>query len=247
MTARHLSEQQKNEVVSQASRMVRRLASKMAANLPTYLEKDDILQDAMVGLLDAASRFDPSKGIRFQTYAACRVRGAILDGLRNSDWASRGARHRARHLQAAQDELMQMLGRMPSTAELARHLSLTPAEVSRRKQEVTLSFVSSLNQTRGAAPDSEETMFDTLVDHTVWVEELASKAGRRAMIKEALMTLQERERLVLSLYYFKELTIRQVGEILGVSEARVSQIHSNCIKRVRKFLGESVRDLACCA
>ena len=148
-----------------------------------------------------------------------------------------------RQLRVAREQLTQVLGKTPSNKEIAIFTGLAPAEVERRLQETVRGFVASLDQAKGTLEDSEETLSDSLVDNTVCVEELASIPSRRALIKEALLALSARERMVLWQYYFEERNLRQIGEMLGVSEARISQIHSRCLKRIRDFLGQEMLGL----
>lgn len=228
-----LSAADKMRLAKQYAGLVRTLARRIAQKLPDHVELDDLIQDGNVGLLDALNRFDPSKGIQFQTYATNRVRGAILDSLRSGDWVSRGARRRARELSQEEEKLTHQLGRQPRLHELAQSTSLTQAEVWRRKHESSKLAVVSLQQ---PAPQQEEENCwgDTLVDDSPTVEERAMSTCRQQMLLEGLHTLSERERTILALYYFEELCIREIGTIFGVSEARISQIHSRSLRKLRE-------------
>ncbi|MBT9588571.1 FliA/WhiG family RNA polymerase sigma factor [bacterium] len=229
-----LSPEEKEQMARQHAGLVKHIASRMAVSLPDHLEVDDLIHDGVVGLMEALNRFDPSKGIKFQTFAASRVRGAILDALRALDWASRGVRRRHRDLQKAEEQLSHSLGRAPSVGEVSQVAGISHHEVHRRRQEATLTHVLSLDDQR--SPDSDERPGDSLSDQAALVEEVAFRNQKKQMLLRGLKTLQEREQLILSLYYFEELNIREIGQILGVTEARISQIHSRCLMKLRAFL-----------
>lgn len=238
-----LTPQEKQQYAQQYAGLVKHIACRMAISLPEHLEVDDLINDGVVGLMDALNRFDPSKGIKFQTFAATRIRGAILDALRALDWASRGARKRNRELQGAEEKLSHSLGRQPTAEELAQFAGITVEEVRRRRKEHSCSHLVSLDAQRSRTQDdSEDRLADYLPDDSAQVDEAVHKAHVRGMIRRGLETLSEREQLILSLYYFEELNIREIGYIIGVSEARISQIHSRCLKKLREYLAPRLHD-----
>lgn len=237
---KHFSAAEKQELARRYAGLVKHVALRMAATLPTHIELDDLINDGVVGLMDALNRFDPSKGVKFQTFAATRIRGAMLDALRAQDWASRGARRRGRELQKAEEKLCHDLGRRPKSEELARFAGLTPRELARRKQERSVGQLSSLEQLRCRGDESEELFGNALVDHSAAVEEHCFRGQCREHLLHGLKSLPERDRLILALYYFEELNIREIGLILGVSEARISQLHGRSLRRLRESLAAKV-------
>jgi RNA polymerase sigma factor FliA len=231
----HLSAAEKAQLARQYASLVRSIAKRMAQKLPDHVELDDLVQDGAVGLMDALNRFDPSKGIQFQTYATSRIRGAILDSLRSGDWVSRGARRRARELSTHEEQLAHSLGRQPQIEEIAAVANLTPAEIRRRKHESSSLTVVSLQQ-QAASFEDESCWADQLVDESAMTEDAAMRACKKELLFAGLQGLKERERTILWLYYFEELAIREIGEIFGVSEARISQIHGRCLRKLREQL-----------
>ena len=208
--------------------LVRRVALNVASRLPSRIDVADLTQAGYLGLIDAALKFDADKGVRFWTYAELRIRGAILDSLRGLDWLPRSVRRRRREIDAASARLEACLGRAPTDGELANELSLTLTSFRKmvdevRRAEASAELVEGLD---GAGvfvrdPDAEDP-YDRL-----------ERRELVAHLADAIEALSERERLVLTLYYHEELTMKEVGEVLRVNESRVSQIHSKAIKTLR--------------
>ena len=232
-----LSAEERNVLATKYAGLVKHIASRMSVMLPGQIDLEDLVHDGVIGLMDALRRFDPSKGVKFQTFAANRIRGAILDALRSLDWVSRGARRRAKELHVAEQSLTQSIGRQPTVDELTSHSGMTRKEVWRRRQECEWGFLGSLDEVRSCNEEFDERLIDTLRDPVTNVEEAAMMQSRRETLLRVLKTLSEREQLVLSLYYFEDLNIREISKILGVSEARVSQLHSRCVRKLREQLG----------
>lgn len=230
-----LSPEERDVYAKKHAGLVKHIASRIAMTLPSHVDTEDLLHDGVVGLMDALHRFDPSKGIQFKTFVSNRIRGAILDALRSKDFASRGARRRLRELNKAEETLCHRLGRYPERAELAQELSITEGEIERRRNESKTGFVGSLQESR-LRNEEGETWLDSLADDGPSVDALADKATKKQLLKEGLKTLKERDRLLLSLYYFEDLNIREIAAILEVSEARVSQLHGRALKKLREYL-----------
>jgi RNA polymerase sigma factor for flagellar operon FliA len=201
----------------------------------------DLTQAGVLGLLDAADKFDLTKGVRFQTYAELRVRGAILDSLRSLDWVPRSVRRLRRELQSAESRLQGRLGRKPTDEELAEVMKVSPADLRAARDRVRRSEIASGN--------SES--FDGVVAFTIDPsspdpQELLERREIEELLARAIERLPERERLVLALYYHEELTMKEVGRILGVNESRVSQIHGKAVETLRRRLRRELRPRSLC-
>ncbi|MGH9322591.1 MAG: FliA/WhiG family RNA polymerase sigma factor [Vicinamibacteria bacterium] len=223
-------------LVTEAFPLVHRVASKVATRLPRSVELSDLTQAGFLGLLDAASRFDWDKGVRFSTYAELRIRGAILDSLRELDWVPRSLRRRRRELKVAERELESRLARRPHDEELASAMELTPAELRSVKEQVRRAEAAT------ESAGSLEQMAPFLVDSKALDPEvLLERREVEHLLARAIEKLPPRERLVLTLYYHEELTMKEVGRILGVNESRVSQIHSQAVSKLRLRLRRQLR------
>ncbi len=233
-----LSAQERRELAKKYAGLVKHIASRMGNSLPPHVELEDLIHDGVVGLMDALQRYDPGRGIKFETFAATRIRGAILDALRASDWASRGARRRSRELAKAEESLVQKLGRFPTPDEVGTFTGLPKDELRRRKHEMNSLYVMALEERKPGSSNEDERWSENLPDTTVSVEDAVLREQRKQMLMTGLKTLSEREQQILSLYYFDELSIKEVGKVFGVSEARISQIHGRCLRKMREFLGE---------
>lgn len=212
---------------------VKYIADRLAAKLPPSVEREDLYSAGVVGLIDAVERFDSSLGIAFTTFAEMRVRGAILDSLRSLDWASRSLRRRAREVQKAFAEVEQELGRPASEEEVAQKMQIPLAELRESLQEMrglTLANLDERNEETGLS--LAETIFDT---RPAPLEDLEKNQQQRLLAK-AIDKLPERERQVIALYYVEELTMKEIGACLNITESRVSQLRSQAIVRLRNQL-----------
>ena len=235
-SAHNLSSSEKQAYASSYVRYVVPIARKMASRLPSHLSVEDLIQEGVAGLLEALNRFDPSQGIELKTFAASRIRGAIIDALRRDDVASRGVRRRSRQVQEAESNLCHRLLREPTETEIARELGWSRTELARRNQEVvrasvTSIFIATSNGHEGGA----KLLLDTLENGS----DTAKEAERSLQIQEmrkALETLKQREQILLSLYYKEGFTTREIGEVMGVSEARISQLHKRALRDLTKFM-----------
>lgn len=211
---------------------VKYIADRMAAKLPPTVEREDLYGAGVIGLLDAVDRFDAARGISFSTFAEMRVRGAILDNLRSLDWASRSIRRRAREVQTAYREVEQEKGRHAEAEEVAEYLQIPLAELHRLLQEISCLTIRNLDD-RKEDGSSGTSLIESVQDETASpLDELQEKELRR-QISLAIDTLPEKERLVISLYYVEELTMKEIGAVLDVSESRVSQLKTQAVLRLR--------------
>jgi RNA polymerase sigma factor for flagellar operon FliA len=220
--------------LTQYAPLVKRIAHHMMAKLPASVEIDDVIQTGMLGLLDAVNRYEDTHGAQFETYAAQRIRGAILDGLRQADWLPRSFRRDLRRIEAAVGKLEQRLGRAPTEQELATEMDLPLADYQKMLQEARgyqlISF-EDFNHSEGDdyldrhCEDRSGDPLDALLDRKL-----------RERLVQGIDGLPEREKVVMGLYYEEELNFREIGETLGVSESRVCQLHSQAIARLRSQL-----------
>jgi len=210
---------------------VKRLAYQMMSRLPASVEVEDLIQNGMMGLLDAINRFEEGMGAQFETYAVQRIRGAMLDGLRETDWAPRSARRDMRRIEAAINALEQKNGRPPGESDIAEYLGLPLAEYQRMLQDARghqLIYFDDFFSEEGE---------DFLERHLGQTENnplvLLEEADAKARLVEAIQNLPEREKMVMALYYDEDLNLREIGEILNVTESRVCQLHSQAVARLR--------------
>jgi RNA polymerase sigma factor for flagellar operon FliA len=229
-------------VVHYAS-LVKFVAGRLAAGLPKRVEIGDLVSAGMFGLMDAVEKFDPLRGFKFETYAVPRIRGAILDGLRALDWVPRSVRSRARRVERAISDLEHSLKRAPTDDELAAALGIGTAELDQWLSDVAAGTVGPLDhlvadRSGGGTHDAPRTGMTPPTSPEAAVE---ADAVREVMRRE-ITRLPERERVVLALYYDENLTLQQIGDVLGVTESRVSQIHSKAVLRLRARL--SAADVA---
>jgi RNA polymerase sigma factor for flagellar operon FliA len=215
---------------------VRFIARKIHKTLPRHVELDDLVSAGMVGLVEAFNRFDATRHVQFKSYAQFRVRGAILDWLRTLDWGSRDLRRKARAIAEATRRLTQQIGRVPTDQEIAAEMELELQHFQQLMGELKGLELGSLNADHSRDDDNEELQYLPAPE-----EEdpffLCLQTESRQRIIDAIEELPEKERLVLTLYYYEELTMREIGMTLGVVESRVSQIHSGAIRRLRSALG----------
>lgn len=213
--------------------LVRTVAGRLAVALPPHVDADDLLSYGLFGLLDALDRFDESRGVRFETYASARIRGAIIDGLRSEQWAPAQYR-KHRELERTHGELETRLGRPPTDAELAAALNITAQEVDRRRHAAAALTVISLDEHLPGEDSPGVRLVDRLVDTGSPDPETAAEASEaRAELARAIETLADKERLVVTLYYYEGLTAREIASIMGLTPARISQLHARALLRLR--------------
>jgi RNA polymerase sigma factor FliA len=227
-TADPLSE---TDLVRQHADLVRRIAHHLAARLPSSVDVDDLIQAGVIGLLEAARHYSGDRGASFETYAGIRIRGAMLDELRQTDWAPRSVHRRVREAAEAVRAIEQASGRDARETEVAEHLGISVREVHEIMHDAARCQVMSLNV---GGEDGNET-FDCPDPAGGPLEELQQREFREALA-EAIGELPERERLVMSMYYDDEMNLREIGEVLDVSESRVCQIHGQALVRLRARL-----------
>lgn len=230
-------EESRRELVNIYARIVKYVAGRMAIGLPHYVEFNDLISAGLLGLIQAIDNFDCERGIKFETYAIPRIRGSILDELRSQDWFPRSLRRKAKQLEEAYSQLEVKLGRTPTDAEVAQFLDIDLADLDGLVGEVSIATIMSLDaDTGGGGDDSEQgsSLGEFLADPTTEdVEQVLAQQEMKELIGKRMNELPEKEQLVLVLYYYEELTLKEIGEILDVTESRVCQIHTKAIMRLK--------------
>ncbi|MBF0416284.1 MAG: FliA/WhiG family RNA polymerase sigma factor [Magnetococcales bacterium] len=224
----------RDDVIIKYAPMVKYVASRISMKLPQSVDIDDLIQVGVLGLIDAVAKFDPNRGIKFQTYAEFRVRGAILDELRAMDWVPRAVRQVSGHIQSVYQQLEGELGRPAEDEEVANRLQITLNEFYEQLDSVRGISILSFEDIRPSLEEEEWDILEILADPDVEdpLESIGLQEMRLAM-SEAIDSLPEKERLVLTLYYYEELTMCEIGEVLGLTESRISQLHSKAALRMR--------------
>ncbi len=231
---RNQSPELREQLLMEYLPMVRRMATRFLGTLPRSVRLDDLVSAGVMGLLASIDNFDPSLGIKFETYAMTRIRGAMVDSLRELDWVPRSIRAKARKLEQAVDQITRKLGRSPEDAELAEHLELDVEEYRTLLDEVNVAVLLSLDDTLKGQDGSESSLADSTPDNTLTgQDEKLEDQEVRDLLVDGLRGMPEQERLVVALYYYEELTLKEIGEILGLTESRVSQVHSKALLVLR--------------
>lgn len=225
-----------DELVRDNIALVKRIAYHLAAKLPSTFEIEDLMQSGMIGLLEAASKFDSSRGASFSTYAGIRIRGAMLDEVRKRDWTPRSVYQKHRLVLDAVREIETEMGRPAEAQEVATRIGLSMDEYHDILRDASACQLFSLDET---LDESAQFNRDVPVSHAGTPEQDLDFEQRRQAVANAVVGLPEREGLVLSLYYEQEMNLKEIGEVLGVSESRVCQIHGQALIRIRAVVEES--------
>ena len=247
VTAREWSRYQKHKTVEIRQRLlnkylplVRNVAARMAMGFPRSVELSDLVNTGVIGLIEAFGNYDPERGVKFETYAVPRIRGAILDELRALDWVPRSTRAKSREIERAVVSLENKLGRQPGSHELAEQLNLTQKELNIALDDVTSTNILSLDEVIYPDDDNRQVpRIETITDrsvHSVLGE--IEKGELRSFLVVAMDRLTPQEKLVIALYYYEELTLKEIGEVMSISESRVSQIHTRAVMKLRNMVKE---------
>jgi RNA polymerase sigma factor FliA len=235
--------QARDRLILAYSPLVKYVAGRMSSGLPAHIEEGDLVSYGLLGLIGALERFDPSRNIKFETYAVPRIKGSIIDELRALDWVPRSVRSWARKVEAAVTQLENTLTRAPTDEETAEELGVTPDEYQDILSQISCASVVALDEfwdSTGPGQDKVN-LIDTIEDCDA---PDPSRAYRIRVVKEtltlAIERLPERERIVIGLYYYEGLTLKEIGEVLGVTESRVSQLHTKAVLRLRGRIKEDL-------
>ena len=219
--------------------LVKYVAGRIGSGLPAHVDEGDLVSYGLLGLIGAIERFDPQRDIKFETYAIARIKGAIIDELRAMDWVPRSVRFKAREIDKASADLESKLKRSPTEVEMAEHLGVSRRELHETVSQISFVSVMALDEVVSVGDDRSEgvTLLDTLSDAG---DPTAGLEGQetRGLLAAAINSLSEREKIVVTLYYFEGMTLAEIGEILGVTESRVCQIHTKAVGQLRGHLVE---------
>jgi RNA polymerase sigma factor FliA len=229
----------REQLVLAFSPLVKYVAGRMSTGLPAHVEEADLISYGLLGLISAIERFDPSREIKFETFAMTRIKGSIIDELRSLDWVPRSVRAKAREIEKANAKLEHQLRRAPTDAEVAAELEMSIEDFHDALTRISNSSVVALDElwTLSDASGDQVSLLDTIQDPDA-VDPAAALdvTETKDRLAEAIARLPEREKLVVALYYYENLTLREIGEVLGVTESRVSQLHTKAVLRLKSAL-----------
>lgn len=229
----------RDKLILHYSPLVKYVAGRVSANLPQNIESGDLVSYGIFGLIDAIEKFDLARKIKFETYAMSRIKGAIIDELRSLDWVPRSVRHKSKELENAYIELENKFKRVPTDEEVAEALNITIKDLHDLLTKISYTSVVALEElwTVGSDKDDTVSLIDTVKDKTgADPSEIFEISETKEILAEAIERLPEREKIVIALYYYEGLTLREIGEVLGVTESRVSQLHTKAIIRLKAKL-----------
>ncbi|MFN8187462.1 MAG: RNA polymerase sigma factor WhiG [Gaiellales bacterium] len=222
--------------------LVKYVAGKLGSGLPSHVDESDLVSYGLLGLIDAIERYDPDRDVKFETYAIQRIRGSIIDELRSMDWVPRSVRSRAREIERTIAQLEAQLMRPPTDEEIAAKLGLSDTELDDALLEISRSSIGALDELWASPTGSGDAvaLVDTIEDpHSAQPGGEIEKTELKELIGESIALLPEREKLVITLYYYEELTLREIGDVLGVTESRVSQLHTKAVLRLKGRLASA--------
>ncbi len=229
----------KEQIVLEHAPLIRYIVNRIAVRLPSHIDLDDLHNTGVIGLMDAIDKYDPDKNCKFKTYAEFRIKGAILDQLRSLDWVPRSVRQKSRRLERAYGEVEQRLGRSASEEEVADSLGLQLDKFHELMNQVRGISLVNLEELRGNGGDGDRagTFADVVEDvHSENPFATLKLSETKNLIGDTIGALPEKERLVVSLYYYEDLNMKEIGQILGITESRVCQIHTKAVLRLRAKL-----------
>jgi RNA polymerase sigma factor for flagellar operon FliA len=231
------------EMVLQYAPLIKYIASRLALRLPSHICQEDLVSSGIIGLIDAVQKFDPSKNINFKTYAEFRIKGAMLDELRSLDWIPRSVRKKSHLIENAYAQLQRTLGRPAEAEEVAELLGMDLEEFYQLQDETKIVSLVALEEGRrslaGQAGFLEHELLETIQDESSRDSFLAVHfAALQEVMMQAIEALPDKEKLLISLYYYEELTMKEIGQVMGYTESRISQLHTQAMYRLRHKLRE---------
>jgi RNA polymerase sigma factor FliA len=226
----------REEIIHKFLHLVKYVASRISVNLPAHVEIDDLINEGILGLIDAIGKYDDSRGVKFETYAITRINGAILDALRALDWVPRAVRQKARELERVFVELENNAGRVPEEKEICTALGVSLKDYQSLLLKIRGTSILSLEEFLPNEKGHDVTLLDTLRDGGPDATHLMESVEVKGTLAQAVESLPQQERTVITLYYFEGLTLKDIKNVLDVSESRVSQIHAQAVIRLRSKL-----------
>jgi RNA polymerase sigma factor for flagellar operon FliA len=218
--------------------LVKYVAGRLGSGLPAHVDEGDLVSYGLLGLIGAIERYDPDRDIKFETYAISRIKGAIIDELRALDWVPRSVRSRAREIERAIGELEARLGTAPTDEQIAAKIGISVDELEEALTDISRSSIAALDELWSTSGEGDQvSLLDTIEDTSgLRPADVLDASELREALADAIARLPEREKLVVTLYYYEELTLREIGEVLGVTESRISQLHTKAILRLKARL-----------
>ena len=240
-----LTQEQREELILKYSPLIKYVAGRLAMRMPPSISQDDLISSGVIGLIDAIEKFDSSKKIRFKTYAEFRIRGAILDELRSLDWIPRSIRKKTTELEKTYQYLEKDLNRPPKDKEVAEALGISIEKFYKLLDKTKSVTFLDIETIRKRMPDSnKDDLFDLIADDSeINPFALLNKTEIKEILAKAITALPEKEKIVISLYYYEDLTMREIGEIMGYTESRISQMHTKAMLRLRARLASVAEEI----
>lgn len=239
----HGGRERRDQLILAYAPLVKYVASRVASGLPQSVDGADLVSYGMFGLIDAIEKFDPARGYKFETYAIARIKGAILDELRSIDWVPRSVRAKARSVERAYGKLEAELHRTPTDAELAAELRMTEEQYQQTLNQISFVGIAALDEMLAGGERGEATTLgETIPDKADGPAAVIEHHEMRRLVARTITQLPDRERTVLTLYYYEGLTLNEIGQVLGVTESRVCQIHTKAVLHLRARLAAADRD-----
>ncbi|SNZ08438.1 RNA polymerase sigma factor for flagellar operon FliA [Persephonella hydrogeniphila] len=234
-----VSNRERNEIIMEFLPKIQYIVQSIKQeNLPPTVTEEDLINTGVLGLIDAINKYDPEKGVKLSTYAEIRIRGHIIDSLRKLDWVPRNIRQKARHIEAAILEVEQKLGREASPEEIAEYLGMDVEEYMKYAEKISNSGLISIDTKVGVDDDSTTSLWQILSINDDTPDKHVEEEELKRIISDIISKLKERERLVITLYYYEELSMKEIGEILGLTESRISQIHTKTMLKIRNMISK---------
>lgn len=232
ISKKELTIQERNQIIENYLPMIESITKRISARLPANIQYNDLISSAVIGLMDAIGKYDPTRNNKFKTYAEFRVRGAILDALRVQDWTPRSVRDKAKKIDRITKDLEQKLSRIPTEKEIAEGLNVTLDQYHNMLDQTKEVNMISIDESSVFNSNDKSSMLKLLEDNYSGLSHI-NKKDIQKLIKTAIKELPERQRIVLSLYYYEDFNLKKIGDILKVTESRVSQLHAQAISRLR--------------
>jgi len=232
-----ISNRERNEIIMEFLPKINYIVQSLKQeNLPPTVTEEDLINTGVLGLIDAINKYDPSKGVKLSTYAEIRIRGQIIDSLRKLDWVPRNVRQKARHIETAILEVEQKLGREATPEEIAEYLGMDVDEYMKYAEKISNSGLISIDTTVGSDEDANTKLWQIISINDDTPDKYVEEEELKKIISDIISKLNERERLVITLYYYEELSMKEIGEVLGLTESRISQIHTKTMMKIKSMI-----------